>query len=219
MRKTAAAAAMAASLTIGGGAGALLFAPDLVSAQTDDPTAETDDTGTGGETDRPEPGQWLAETIAPLVDDGTITQDQADAVVAAIQEAAPDRPRHRHHRFGFGETLTEVLGLSADELRAALRDDQTIADLAEQQGVSVDEVIDALVADVEEKLDAAVENGRLTEEEAADKLAEAEERIADRVNDGGEFDGPRGPHDPRGAHGPADEGDAGDAERDDVTGS
>ena len=35
MRKTAAAAAMAASLTIGGGAGAVLFAPNLVGAQTE----------------------------------------------------------------------------------------------------------------------------------------------------------------------------------------
>ncbi len=45
-------------------------------------------------------------------------------------------------------------------------------------------VVDAIVDEMTDRLDAAVADGRLTEDEAAEKLADAEERIADRVNNG-----------------------------------
>ena len=171
MRKSITAAAMAASLTVGGAAGAVLFVPSLSSAQTDETTIE--ETGTQ---DR---DGFLAQALAPLVDDGTITQPQADAVIETLHEARPDRGGRRGH---LGEALTEVLGIEADELRTALAEGQTIAEIAEANGVSTDEVIAALVADAQERIDQGVEDGRLTEEEAADKLASATERITAMVN-------------------------------------
>lgn len=215
MRKTAAAAAMAASLTIGGGAGAVLFAPNLVGAQTDD-AEQTDDAGTD-ETDRPEKGAFLQDALAPLVEDGTIDQGQADAVIAALEEARPaDRRGGPGHHRPFDGAVLDTLGVSAEDLRTALADGQTLAEVAEANGVDVDTLVDAMVAEVTERLDQAVENERLTEDEAAEKLADASERITGLVNGDIEFEGRRGHRGPAGHGGPG--ADASD-DADETTGS
>ncbi|WP_436793719.1 hypothetical protein [Actinospongicola halichondriae] len=222
MRKTAAAAAMAASLTIGGGAGAVLFAPNLVGAQTDDTTT---DEGATDEADRPEQGAFLEEALAPLVDAGTIDQGQADAVIAAIEEARPEGfgGHGRHHgRHVASEAVTDLLGMDAAELRELLADGQTLAEVGEANGVSVDDLAAALVSEMEERIAGAVEDGKLTQEEADEKLADATDRATATVNGerperpegarmGGPGEGRRGPG------GPAD--DATDDTADDTTGS
>lgn len=120
-----------------------------------------------------EPGERLRETLQALVDDGTITAEQADAVTAHIVENRPergDRPgagergeRGRPGMFARGvgsEVLTDVLGLDAAELREQLRDGATLAEIAEAEGVDPQAVVDALVDELEERVANAVENGR-----------------------------------------------------------
>lgn len=185
MRKTVAAATMAASLTIGGAAGVALFTPTLSGAQTD----ETTDT----ETSDAEPGSHLAEILAPLVEDGTITQAQADAVVAAMLDA---RPMHRHglgFRGDIAEAVTDVLGLDAAEIRDRLADGRSLADIAEAEGVDPQALVDAIVAERQERLDAAVDAGRLTEEQAAERTDHFAEHAADMVERTPMLDG-EGPH-------------------------
>ena len=70
------------------------------------------------------------------------------------------------------------------ELREALRTGESIADIAESQG-RFDSVVDTLIAGAEERLDAAVEAGRIDEAQAASMLEQFEERTEDLVN--GEF--------------------------------
>ncbi|MDZ7674431.1 MAG: hypothetical protein U5K30_05125 [Acidimicrobiales bacterium] len=202
MRTTVAAAAMAGALTVGAGTGAALFAPDLVNAQTVDTTEST-------EAQRPEPGQRLTDALAPLVDDGTITQEQADAVVAAIEEARPERMRGPGHRFPILEDVIGVLGIGAEELRDAIADGRTLAEIAEANGVEIQAVVEALVETYEERIDRAVEDGRLTEDEAAEKRADATERAEAVVDGEVELGGPRhgrdGHHGPGGRFGPGDD--------------
>lgn len=210
MRKTVTAAAMAASLTIGGAAGAALFVPTISGAQEDPTTTEPETSDTD------ERAGWLSEALAPLVEAGTIDQAQADAVVEALRDARPDRPGHRGPGARiFGEALTDVLGLTGEEIRAGLQDGQTIADIADAQGVAVDDVIAALVAEAEERIATAVENGRLSDDEATEKLAEATEKITELVN--GEFE----PGDRRGHRhgGPRGGDDTTDDDADDTTGA
>lgn len=218
MRKTVTAAAMAASLTIGGAAGAALFVPSISGAQEDTTTTTpADETTESTDEARHDKGERLGEILAPLVDDGTITQAQADAVIETLQEARADRPG-RGDRFPGGQALLEVLSLTGEELRTALADGQTLAEIAETQGVSVDDVVAAVVAALDERLTTAVENGRITEDEKATKLAEATEKITAVMNgeaDLGDFEGRRGRrgHGPRGDAAPgADESttDSGD---------
>jgi lipoate-protein ligase A len=74
--------------------------------------------------------------------------------------------------------------MAADELRTELRSGKTIAQVASDKGVDVQDVIDALVADVKQHLDEEVASGEHTQAEADAKLAEVTARITDRVNNG-----------------------------------
>ena len=168
-------------------------APAAVVQQVDDIDPPTDPADAP-----PEMGSRLREVLQPLVDDNTITADQADAVVTQLLENRPDRGEFgeghgpgRHHRgpgmFGRGvasEALTDLLGIDAQDLRQQLHDGATLAEIAQTQGVEVQAVIDELVAEVEERVANAVENGRIDQAQADEKLAEAEARITDMVNNG-----------------------------------
>ena len=188
MRKSVAAAAMAASLTVGGAAGVALFAPTLSGAQeSGSTTTDTQDA----------PGTFLQDALAPLVANHTIDQTQADAVIAAIRDARPDGfPGHRGPRLLGDGTLTDVLGVSAADLRAALESGQSIADVAAAHDVPVDDVINALVAKVQDRLDTAVANGRLTQDQADTMLADATQHITDFVNGDAELGRRFGDHRP-----------------------
>jgi len=87
----------------------------------------------------------------------------------------PGRGRHL-------EAAAEAIGIDVDALREALRSDQTIAQVAEANGVDPQAVVDALVADVSARIDQKVADGDLTQEEADEKKAELPERITALVN-------------------------------------
>lgn len=89
------------------------------------------------------------------------------------------------------DAAAEAIGIDESDLLAALRDGQTIAEVAEANGVAVDAVIDAMVADAEAAIDQAVEDGDLTQAEADAKKADLQDRITAAVN--GELSVGRGP--------------------------
>ena len=69
------------------------------------------------------------------------------------------------HEYVFS-ALADALDLSVEDLSARLQDGQSIADIAESQGLSLDELADAHKAAFEQALQAAVEAGELTQEQA-----------------------------------------------------
>lgn len=147
----------------------------------------------------------ITEALSGLVSDGSITQEQADEVAGALDEAGIG---HGGGHRGGGPGLSEAasaLGMTEDELRTALEGDgMTLADVAEEQGIDVDALVTALVTAQQERLAAAVEDGRLTQEQADERLADLEDRIAERVNSEAPVHGP-------GRAGPGERGDRGDA--------
>jgi hypothetical protein len=194
MKKRAAAAAMTAGLLGGGAAGLILGGTGVSGAQETTTTVEqpAGDTTTS-DAGRPDPSTHFSEAIAPLVEAGTITQAQADAVIAALADAGPPEggrggPGGHGEMGGRGgrglDSAAEALGITADELRTALEGGQTIAQVAESKGVDVQTVIDAMLADLKAHLDEEVAAGEHTQEEADQKLADATERITDSVNNG-----------------------------------
>jgi uncharacterized protein YidB (DUF937 family) len=195
LKKKAAAAALTAGL-IGGGAAGLILGGTTVSGAQETTTTVAADQSTDQQAppdgERPDPSARHAEALAPLVEAGTITQAQADAVIAALAEAGPPEgeghggPGGEHGgRGGPGlDAAAEALGITADELRTALDDDQTIAEVAAAKGVDVQTVIDAMVAGMKAHLDEEVAAGEHTQAEADEKLADATERITDSVNNG-----------------------------------
>jgi polyhydroxyalkanoate synthesis regulator phasin len=126
----------------------------------------------------------ITEALAGLVDDGSLTQDQADEVAATLAESGLGGPGGRGgHGPGMDLSVAaETLGLSEEDLRTALEaDGATLAQVAEDQGVEVDALVDALVAAGEERIADAVADGRITQEEADERLADLEARITERV--------------------------------------
>jgi hypothetical protein len=202
MRKQLATVGLAAGL-VAGGAGVMAIAVPAISGAQESTTTtpSTEEAPEVAKADR------LAEALQPLIDDGTLTQDQADAVIARLQEAMPRGPGGPGgHGPGFMrmglDAAAEALGMTADELRSALESGKTIADVAADQGVDVQTVIDALVAEAKTHLDEEVASGDLTQEEADERLSQLTEGVTAMVNGerppmpeggpGGHFRGPRG---------------------------
>ena len=203
------AAGVAAGLVGGAAAGLVLGVPGMSGAsdtqvssiqQVDDEAPDTDDDAEPG--DDVERGDRLRDVIESLVEDGTITADQADAVTEHLVEQRGDREwaqhrpgRHGHGRHGqFGgpaargaisEAVTDRLGLDAETVRDELRDGKTLAELGEEHGVSTETLVDTLVTEAAERLDVAIEKGRIDEDRAAEFEERLEEQITKRVN--GEF--------------------------------
>lgn len=176
-----------AGLLAGGAIGLVAAAPGFSSAAEDTVAVVVEqdaDPAPADDVERPEPGERLRALLQGLVDDGTLTAEQADTVTEYLVENRPEREHHRRGpRPGMdGDVVAELIGIGVDELREGLRSGSTIAEIAAINGVDVDTVIDALVAEAEAHLDLAVESGRLTEEEAAEKAETLEERITARVN-------------------------------------
>lgn len=160
--------------------------PSAIVVPSQDGTDDTTEEDTDAEDSRPEPGTRLRELLQPLVDDGTIDASQADAVSSYLAEQRIERgPAVRAHGGPIAhglDVVADAIGIDDDTLREELRAGGTIADIATANGVDPQSVIDAMVADAQEHLDAAVANGRLDEAEAAERTATLEERITDRVN-------------------------------------
>ena len=137
----------------------------------------------------------IKDALSGLVDDGSLTQEQADEVATTLSEAGLGRGGHHGgDRIGL-ETAAETLGLTEDELRTALEPDGTsLADVAADQGVDVDTLVDALVQAQQDRIAQAVEDGRLTQEEADERLTDLEARVTERVNSEDLRRGGRGHH-------------------------
>lgn len=80
------------------------------------------------------------------------------------------------------DVLTDTLGLSSDELRQARADGTTLAELAGQNDVPVDMLVDALVDAASTRITEAVADDKMSQERADEILAHLEERITNRVN-------------------------------------
>ena len=197
MKNTTAITAIAASTLAGLGAGAIMFVPGLAGADDQlDMTAgdSSDHFGIGDDVDHV---ARLTEALQPLVDDGTLTEAQRDAVVTTLDAARPEKGSHG--RGLGGEAVAEALGLTTDELRDAVMNGSTLADVAADQGVAVDDVVSAIVAQAEARLTTAVDSGRIDQATADEMLTEAQTRAEAMVD--GEFT-PRGPGRGHRGHGP-----------------
>ncbi len=184
LKKVIASTAIAATMLTGGvaiGSGAVL-------AQDTPPPVE----------DTTERGSRHSAVLDQLVADGVITQEQADAVSTAVVARQDERSAQRaERREAKAAALAEVLGISVEDLSAAREEGLTIAEIAEANGVPVDDVIEALVQQADERIDQAIEDGRIDAAQAEERRAELNERITARVNgekqDRGDRRGQRGP--------------------------
>ncbi len=145
MNKKMATAGLAAGLLAGTGAGLILQmsgsagAASVVISAVTEPVETTTDTATESADDATRAADRSArmqEVLKPLVDDGTITQAQADSVVTALAAAGPMGDGQRGHggRGGRGSgaglsAVATTLGMTEAEVREAISGGQTLAQL------------------------------------------------------------------------------------------
>ena len=181
--------AVLALLVAGGG---IASAGSLVANayDTTDPTA---DTTTVEPTVEPTiettvDNDGVPQALTAQVETDTDTDTDTDETDTPASPDATDgeRPGREGHgrRGGCGgnEAVAELLGMTPEELHDAEEAGSSLADIAESQGVAVDEVIQAIVDEKAEHLAEEVAEGDLTQAEADARLAEIQARTADRVN-------------------------------------
>ena len=96
------------------------------------------------------------------------------------------------------DAVTELLGMTSEQIYAERSAGKTLAEIAEDQGVSEQQVIDAMVAAQKEAIDQAVEDGRMTQAQADWMLAKVKATAPLSLSN--PF-GPRGGHGGRGGCG------------------
>jgi hypothetical protein len=139
----------------------------------------------------------LSNRVDEAVEDGRLSKEEGDRLKARINSG--DFPlfggpgRHHGPGFGFGHgpgpmhdlsNAAEYLGLTQAQLRTQLNQGKTLAQIARDRDKAVDGLIDTLVASNKERIDAAVEDGRLTRAQADEKLEMLRQAITDFVNNG-----------------------------------
>ena len=198
MRQRIPSIVLASALGLGGLATGLVLAPAAASATT------------GGTTMVGDRLERIGDALSGLVGDGSITQEQADEVATTLDEALPQGRGGPggHGRGGHGglsglDTAATTLGVTGDELRAAVEGGRSLADVAADEGVDKQALVDALVAQAGEHIAAHAEREGLTDGQVAERTAEIRDRVTALV----ERDGlPLG----RGHGGPGRDGDADD---------
>ena len=78
--------------------------------------------------------------------------------------------------------MPKALNTTTADLQSQLQSGKTLADIASAQGVSVDDLVAALVKAAQERIDQAVTDGKLTQERADELSKHLTERITARVN-------------------------------------
>jgi uncharacterized protein YidB (DUF937 family) len=139
--------------------------------------------------------------IDQAVQNGKLTADQANQRKSNLQDRITKLVKEAKPKGEHGPKLdaaAKALNLSADDLRSKLKDGKTLAQVAKDQGVDVQKVIDAMVTDATAHIDQEVKDGKLTADQANQRKSGLKDRITKLVNDG--------PPKDRGAGAPRDGG-------------
>jgi polyhydroxyalkanoate synthesis regulator phasin len=106
--------------------------------------------------------------------------------VSSVSAQPGDRGRGRgagmRAAAGLVQIVAEEVGQSPREVMEALRGGSTLAEIIAANGGSIEEVTAAAVEQAAEKINEAVENGRITQERADTILANLETRITSLLN-------------------------------------
>jgi hypothetical protein len=135
-------------------------------------------------------GQVVDEALA----EGWLTEEQAEMFKWRMEQVPGFGMRGMGKGFGGFDrgmlgprdnllSLTaDELGVSLTDLLTELKDGKSIADVASERGVDVQSIADAYLAQLEENLAQAVEEGKITQNQADWMLEQARERVPEKLN-------------------------------------
>ena len=153
-------------------------------------------------------GAAFAMTLAGLGIANAQTDDSTPTTPPASSTAPAEGDGDGPHRLGPGHThadhhpharlsvAADALDMSTADLKAELMAGKSIAQVADARGVAVQSVVDALVADATTVLNKAVEDGRITREQADARIASLPQRMqqfVERARPEGDGPGRPGP--------------------------
>ncbi|MFC1866241.1 hypothetical protein ACFLYB_05980 [Chloroflexota bacterium] len=120
-----------------------------------------------------------------VVEPGTDDAWEPGEYCFGYQDDAESWGMHGHHNGMAGhitlEEMAEVLELTSEELLAKINEGQTIEQIALDQGISIEQVIEAALAPHAEMIAVLVEDGYLSQEQADEILEQARLRIEQLV--------------------------------------
>lgn len=135
------------------------------------------------------------QEIDNAVANGRITQDQANKAkqnvengngLSAFTRFFGARMHNRDLlRFGAMNDLASELGMTPQDLSSQLQSGKTLKQIISDQHKTVDEVVNAVAAKVQQTLDTAVANGKLTQAREDTILANLKTRLTNLINNGG----------------------------------
>jgi hypothetical protein len=117
-------------------------------------------------------------------------QEQGTTTTPGTEQGPSTSVPPHHKGEGFGarggvkaelSVVASTLGMSEQDLRTALQNGSSIADVASQRGVPVQSVIDAVVSDLSSRIDARVSAGSLDSAKADQLKAELPDRVSQLV--------------------------------------
>ena len=139
----------------------------------------------------------LTQALDTLVGKGTITQSQANAVQNQMHAEEKQHPNSHFgggprmdpafgHAFAMGrdsmQQITTLLKVTPEQLFQDLRGGKSIADIAQQQGVSLSTVEKAMTDAASAQIDNAVKSGWMTSQQAAAAKAKLPSEIDTAVH-------------------------------------
>ena len=132
----------------------------------------------------------LDEKVDALVEAGRLESDQVDDYKAAAEQRVRDwlagtyegkrgkgRGRLGGKANGLVSIVSEQTGVSVEDIRAKLADDQSLADVIEEADGDLTAITDAAMENYETRLTAAIENGRVSADQADELRQDMRERI------------------------------------------
>ncbi|RPI48142.1 MAG: hypothetical protein EHM56_14110 [Chloroflexi bacterium] len=141
------------------------------------------------------------QVLDEAVSEGVLTEEQAERMSERLAEGVGPggmggfggRGGMMGRRGGFGGMMAgsqssllsvaaEELGLTVEELTAELQDGKTIADVASENGVEPQAVVDAFVAQRADWLAQAVADGRISQEQADWMLEHMQEQVLEHLD-------------------------------------
>ena len=146
----------------------------------------------------------VMQTQLQLVDEalanGDITEEQAAERRARIEAGEPGffpgRPHQRpqHRAYGVMMEVAEFIGVTPEELKAGLESGQSVAQVAEANGVTAEALAEYLLGEVQTHVAQALEDGKIDQAKADEILANAPARIEEMINRQGLPDRRHGGH-------------------------
>jgi hypothetical protein len=130
------------------------------------------------------------ERINDAVANNNMTQEQADELMASLPDVYTAAVNGELGRpglelmagIGVIRLAADQTGLQPREIMQELNAGKSLADVLTEHSVDVNTFVDTAVGQAEERLNQAVANGRITQEQADERLTQLRENLTERIN-------------------------------------